>query len=136
MQPSHQSNERHLRYWTRDESFFKMILTSQTKVLSKSSYLPILPSRRPKLRRQRVVRVRAEDEEVDIVITLPEGVTQPKKIPEIPAPMFGFVEYAERINSRAAMIGFIGILIIEFFANRGILQLAGISVGSGLGFEI
>lgn len=113
-----------------------MILTSQTKSLLKSSNLPVLPTRGPKLRRQRIVRVRAEDEEAEIVITPPEGVTQPKKIPEIPAPMFGFVEYAERINSRVAMIGFVGILIVEFFANRGILQLAGISVGSGLGFEI
>jgi len=34
------------------------------------------------------------------------------------------------------MIGFFGILILELITNKGILELLGFSVGSGLGFEI
>jgi len=83
------------------------------------------------------LRAVAEDEEVETVevVPPPEGVTQPNRFPDIPPPSFGFVENAERLNGRAAMIGFVGILIVELIANRGILQLAGFDVGSGLGFE-
>lgn len=77
------------------------------------------------------------EEEIESVVFVPppEGVTQPKRVPDIPPPSFGFVEKAERWNSRAAMVGFMFILLIELIANRGILQLTGFNVGSGLGFE-
>jgi hypothetical protein len=32
-------------------------------------------------------------------------------------------------------IGFFGILIVEAIANKGILEMAGFTVGGGLGFE-
>ena len=88
----------------------------------------------------RVARLRAATDEELLTegpepVPLPEGATEPKRIPDIPPGLFGFVDYAERLNSRVAMIGFVGILIVELFANQGILQLAGFDIGSGLGFE-
>jgi hypothetical protein len=46
--------------------------------------------------------------------------------------MFGFVDNAERLNSRAAMIGWIALLIIEAVTNKGILEVFGFSTGGGL----
>ena len=50
--------------------------------------------------------------------------------------MFGFVENAEVINSRAAMIGIIAMFIVEAILGKGLLETVGISVGNGLGFEL
>lgn len=66
---------------------------------------------------------------------LPEGVSEPPRIPVSPESKFGFVKGAERLNSRAAMLGFFGILIVEAIANKGIFEMAGFEVGKGLGFE-
>ncbi|KAL6776377.1 OHP1 [Auxenochlorella protothecoides x Auxenochlorella symbiontica] len=63
---------------------------------------------------------------------LPKGVAQPKVLPTLPPPKFGWVDYAERLNSRAAMIGFFALLLVEGISGRGLLQLIGISVGGGL----
>lgn len=65
----------------------------------------------------------------------PQGVTQPRKTPQVAPSSFGFVEKAERWNSRAAMIGFFALLAVEFFSKKGLLELMGIRVGEGLGFE-
>lgn len=46
--------------------------------------------------------------------------------------MFGFVDNAERMNSRAAMIGFFILLAIEGVTGKGLLELAGFKVGEGL----
>ncbi|MCM1985348.1 chlorophyll a/b-binding protein [Lyngbya confervoides] len=40
--------------------------------------------------------------------------------------IFGFSPQAEIWNGRFAMIGFIGILLVEFFAHQGILHFWGI----------
>ncbi|KAL3134733.1 hypothetical protein ABBQ32_007733 [Trebouxia sp. C0010 RCD-2024] len=69
-------------------------------------------------------------------IPLPKGVTQPRVKPEVAPATFGFVERAERWNSRACMIGFFALLIVEFVANRGLLDMLGFRIGSGLPFEI
>lgn len=66
---------------------------------------------------------------------LPEGVTLPPRIPEATQSTFGFTKAAERLNSRAAMLGFFCILIVEAIAHKGIFELAGFEVGKGLGFE-
>lgn len=38
-------------------------------------------------------------------------------------PSIGFTMYAELINGRAAMIGFVSALAIELFTGRGLLDL-------------
>lgn len=59
----------------------------------------------------------------------------PKVVPTRPPPKFGFVDNAERLNSRAAMIGFFAILVVEGIAHKGILNMLGFTVGQGLPFE-
>ncbi len=44
--------------------------------------------------------------------------------PDIPS--FGWSEYAERVNGRFAMIGFMAIVIIELFSSSHFLQWAGL----------
>ncbi|KAJ9528817.1 hypothetical protein V8C86DRAFT_2901426 [Haematococcus lacustris] len=66
----------------------------------------------------------------------PAGVTLPKQQPVMPAPTFGFVANAEKINSRACMLGFFALIAVEAIAHRGLLEMLGLKVGSGLGFEL
>lgn len=104
-------------------------------LLSKPTLL-LRPASLRQTRRLTKWKAAAEDEVKPIeIVPPPEGVTMPPRYPNIPPGKFGFVDFAERWNSRAAMIGFFGILIVELIANQGILQLAGFDVGSGLGFE-
>ncbi|WP_160295985.1 hypothetical protein [Aliterella atlantica] len=56
------------------------------------------------------------------MITQPQPTVQPK----LQQPKFGFNEYAERLNGRAAMIGFGLMLIIEYFTNQGVLGWLGL----------
>lgn len=62
----------------------------------------------------------------------PKGVTQPPRSPVVPPPKFGFVDNAEVLNSRAAMIGFFALLLVEAVFNKGLLELMGVTVGKGL----
>jgi len=53
----------------------------------------------------------------------------------------GFCDFAEQLNGRACMIGFIAMFFVEgvygfFHPHSGIFQLLGITVGNGLGFEL
>src|SRR5690349_10545158 len=66
----------------------------------------------------------------------PAGVTLPPKQPEVPPPTNGFVDYAEKINGRFAMIGFFALLLVEGVTGKGLLELIGLQVGKGLGFEL
>ncbi|RVW87355.1 Light-harvesting complex-like protein OHP1, chloroplastic [Vitis vinifera] len=66
-------------------------------------------------------------------------ISQPKKKVELPkvepkfeAPFLGFTRTAEIWNSRACMIGLIGIFIVELILNKGILQVIGVDIGKGL----
>ncbi|PPR88535.1 hypothetical protein GOBAR_AA32153 [Gossypium barbadense] len=63
---------------------------------------------------------------------LPGGVEVPKVEPKFKAPFLGFTRTAEIWNSRACMIGIIGIFIVELIINKGILQTIGVDVGKGL----
>ncbi|TYQ25636.1 chlorophyll a/b-binding protein [Pseudanabaena sp. UWO310] len=38
---------------------------------------------------------------------------------------FGLTEYAELINGRLAMIGFVGLVVIELVTGKGLLQIIG-----------
>ncbi len=51
-------------------------------------------------------------------LTSPSATT-----PDIPS--FGWSGYAERVNGRFAMVGFLAILLIEIFSHSGFLHWAG-----------
>ncbi|MBE9229382.1 hypothetical protein IQ264_28665 [Phormidium sp. LEGE 05292] len=51
---------------------------------------------------------------------------QPTTTPRLEEPKFGFNEYAERLNGRAAMIGFALILLIEYVTGQGLLSWLGL----------
>jgi hypothetical protein len=51
---------------------------------------------------------------------------QPTINPKLEEPKFGFNEYAERLNGRAAMIGFILMVVIEYATNQGVLTWLGL----------
>lgn len=50
----------------------------------------------------------------------------PSITPKLNEPKFGFSEYAERLNGRAAMIGFSAILAIEYLTGQGLLKWLGL----------
>jgi hypothetical protein len=51
---------------------------------------------------------------------------EPTTTPKLDEPTFGFNEYAERLNGRAAMIGFVLTIIIEYFTGQGLLSWLGL----------
>ncbi|MGK7946478.1 MAG: hypothetical protein AB4058_18615 [Microcystaceae cyanobacterium] len=52
--------------------------------------------------------------------------SQPTQTPKIEEPKFGFNDYAERLNGRAAMIGFLLTLLIEYLTGQGLLAWLGL----------
>lgn len=54
--------------------------------------------------------------------------TQPKPTvtPQLEEPKFGFNDYAERLNGRAAMIGFMLTMIVEYSTGQGLLTWLGL----------
>jgi len=52
--------------------------------------------------------------------------TQPSKVAPQPEPAFGWTRYAEIINGRFAMIGFIALLILEFFTGQDFFTWLGL----------
>ncbi|MGB5959332.1 MAG: chlorophyll a/b-binding protein [Coleofasciculaceae cyanobacterium] len=46
--------------------------------------------------------------------------------PNQPEPAFGWTAYAEQINGRFAMIGFIGLLLLELITKQGLLSWLGL----------
>lgn len=52
--------------------------------------------------------------------------TQPTSIPQLEDPKVGFNTYAERLNGRAAMLGFIIALAIEVLTGQGALTWLGL----------
>jgi hypothetical protein len=53
-------------------------------------------------------------------------MTEPTETPDLSNPKFGFNSYAERLNGRAAMIGFLIAVVIEFVTGQGLLAWLGI----------
>lgn len=52
--------------------------------------------------------------------------TEPTTTPNLEEPKFGFNRYAERLNGRAAMIGFMLAVGIEYFTGQGLLSWLGL----------
>lgn len=51
---------------------------------------------------------------------------QPSLTPKLEEPKFGFNSYAERLNGRAAMVGFVITLAIEYVTGQGLLSWLGL----------
>lgn len=52
--------------------------------------------------------------------------SQPTTPPKFEEPKFGFNSYAERLNGRAAMVGFVITLAIEYVTGQGLLSWLGL----------
>lgn len=52
--------------------------------------------------------------------------TIPAEIAPQPEPAFGWTRYAELINGRFAMIGFVALLILEFFTGQDFFTWIGL----------
>ncbi len=52
---------------------------------------------------------------------------QPQRTPKLSEPKLGFNDYAERLNGRAAMVGFIITLVIEYVTGQGVLAWLGLT---------
>ncbi len=51
---------------------------------------------------------------------------EPSVTPDLEDPKFGLNSSSERLNSRAAMIGFAAILLIEYLTGKGFLAWLGL----------
>lgn len=47
-------------------------------------------------------------------------------IPEVEEPAFGWTAYAERMNGRFAMLGFVALLLIEIITDQSFLHWLGL----------
>ncbi|MBD1906641.1 chlorophyll a/b-binding protein [Funiculus sociatus GB2-A5] len=60
----------------------------------------------------------------------PETTPTPKQTPaedyNSPEPAFGFSSYAEQLNGRFAMVGFVALLILEFFTHQDFFTWLGL----------
>lgn len=50
----------------------------------------------------------------------------PTPEPEQPEPAFGWTAYAEQINGRFAMLGMLGLILIELLTKQGLLAWLGL----------
>lgn len=51
---------------------------------------------------------------------------EPKTLPEPLRPKYGFNQFAERINGRAAMVGFVLMILLELVTGQGLLSWLGL----------
>lgn len=56
----------------------------------------------------------------------PTTSTIPAEVVPQPEPAFGWTRYAELINGRFAMIGFVALLILEFFTGQDFFTWLGL----------
>ncbi|WP_421659360.1 chlorophyll a/b-binding protein [Leptothermofonsia sp. ETS-13] len=53
----------------------------------------------------------------------PKQSVEPADLPE---PAFGWTPYAEQINGRFAMVGFVALLVLEFFTHQDLITWLGL----------
>jgi Chlorophyll A-B binding protein len=53
-------------------------------------------------------------------------MTSTPTTPKVQEPKFGFNDYAERLNGRAAMIGFVAALVVEYVTGQGVISWLGL----------
>lgn len=52
---------------------------------------------------------------------------EPIVTPNIARPKAGFTSYAEKLNGRAAMVGFVAVVAIEYLTGKGIMTWLGLA---------
>lgn len=75
-----------------------------------------------------------EKEKLKGIVATPPGVPPPPSVPVLEPGKIGFVENAERWNSRASMVGWWSLLLVELVAGKGLLEIMGFTVGKGINF--
>ncbi|MBU6229358.1 MAG: high light inducible protein [Cyanobacteria bacterium REEB459] len=56
----------------------------------------------------------------------PAGAPAPDSGNQEPQPGFGWTAYAERLNGRFAMVGFVALLVLEFFTHQDFFTWLGL----------
>jgi Chlorophyll A-B binding protein len=56
----------------------------------------------------------------------PSPETQSNPTESAPEPAFGWTTYAEQINGRFAMLGFVLLIVLEFFTHQDLLTWLGL----------
>jgi hypothetical protein len=56
----------------------------------------------------------------------PQPRPQPSVVPQFQEPRYGFNRYAERLNGRAAMVGFVIAILVEYITGKGVLAWLGL----------
>ena len=87
--------------------------------------------------RVRSTATRAEGIVDDVMADIKKKIADNKEKLErakIVACKIGFVENAERQNSRWSMVGWWSLLLVELVAGKGLLELMGFTVGKGINF--
>ncbi|MGD1948493.1 MAG: chlorophyll a/b-binding protein [Leptolyngbyaceae cyanobacterium] len=59
--------------------------------------------------------------------SLEPDTSQPSATPSADGPGFGWTTYAERINGRFAMVGFLALLLLELFTRQDFFTWLGFS---------
>ena len=54
------------------------------------------------------------------------NIPQPSTLPKFKVYRTGFNQYVELLNGRAAMMGFLSMLILEYFTGKGVLTWFGL----------
>ena len=55
-----------------------------------------------------------------------DDMTEPSRTPQLSEPKYGFNDYVERLNGRAAMIGFVAAIVLELVTGHGVLGWLGL----------
>lgn len=59
-------------------------------------------------------------------MTAEPSQTPPEEALNQPEPAFGWTPYAEQINGRFAMVGFVALLVLEFFTRQDLITWLGL----------
>jgi Chlorophyll A-B binding protein len=57
--------------------------------------------------------------------TPPSGSPKPSQTPQLSVPKYGFNRSSELLNGRAAMVGLVALLLIEYLTGQGLLSWLG-----------
>lgn len=63
-----------------------------------------------------------------MTVNSPSDPSKPSQqdTPDLPAPGFGWTQYAEKINGRFAMVGFVALLVTELFTQQDFITWLGL----------